>query len=345
MRLGIVNDMPMIAEALRRTVTRNSTHEVEWIAHDGSAAIEYCRERKPDLILLDLIMPGIDGVEVTRQIMLHTPCPILLVTSSINSNMNLVFQALGKGALDAVDTPQIGGINAAVSTTALLNKINQIARIVSDKPSVFGSSPSVSSGAPSSDNLVVMGASAGGPAALNAVLSALPPNFDAAVLIVQHIDAEFVGNLAKWLALECKLPLRLALEGDRLMAGTVLLAGADGHLVMTSDRRLRYVQEPRDSAYQPSVNVLFDSVCKYWCGNTIGVLLSGMGSDGANGLKSLRNKGCYTIAQDKATSAIYGMPRAAVELGAAMDILPVKEIAPKLSHFLTKQENKHAKIQ
>jgi two-component system, chemotaxis family, response regulator WspF len=345
MKIGIVNDMPMIAEALRRTVTHNFAHEVDWIAHDGAAAIEYCRVQKPDLILLDLIMPGIDGVEVTRQIMQHSPCPILLVTSSISSNMNLVFQALGQGALDAVDTPQLGGANAEASITALLNKINQIARIVSDKPSVFSPSSKQSSATESAASLVVMGASAGGPAALNAVLSALPSDFDAAVLLVQHIDAEFVGNLAKWLALECVLPLRLAVEGDRIKPGTVLLAGADGHLVMTSDLRLRYIQEPRDSAYQPSVNVLFESVCKYWRGNLAAVLLSGMGTDGAKGLKAIRDKGHYTIAQDKTTSAIYGMPKAAVELGAAIDILPVKAIAPKLTHFLTKQERKHASIQ
>ncbi len=345
MRIGIVNDMPMIAEALRRTVTHNGAHEVDWVAHDGISAIAYCKEHKPDLILLDLIMPGIDGVEVTRQIMQHSPCPILLVTSSISSNMSLVFQALGQGALDAVDTPQIGGASANASTAILLNKINQIARIVNDKPNLLSSSPKLSVPTVSTDSLVVMGASAGGPAALNTVLSGLPPDFDAAVLIVQHIDAEFVGNLAKWLALECHLPLRLAVEGDRPKAGTVLLASADGHLVLNRNLQLRYIQEPRDTAYQPCVNVLFDSACKHWQGTLAGVLLSGMGTDGAKGLKALRDKGHYTIAQNQATSAIYGMPKAAIELGAAVDVLPVKDIAPKLTNLLSKQENKRAKIQ
>ena len=344
MRIGIVNDMPMIAEALRRTVSHNGAHEVDWIAHDGLSAIAHCKIQKPDLILLDLIMPGIDGVEVTRQIMRHTPCPILLVTSSINSNMSLVFQALGEGALDAVDTPQLGGANADSSATSLLNKIYQIERIVRDKHDIFGSSLSSSSAKQNSANLVVMGASAGGPAALNTVLSGLKSNFDAAVLVVQHIDAEFVANLAKWLALECQLPLRLAVDGECLKAGTVLLAGADGHLTITSDQRLRYIQEPRDSAYRPSVNVLFNSVCKHWNGNTAGVLLTGMGTDGAKGLKALRDKGCYTIAQDQATSAIFGMPKAAVELDAAIDILPLHEIAPNLNRFIIRQEIKIAKL-
>ena len=343
MRIGIVNDMPMIAEALRRMVTQDSSHKVDWVAHDGASAIAYCKEQKPDLILLDLIMPGIDGVEVTRQIMLHTPCPILLVTSSISSNMSLVFRALGEGALDAVDTPQIGGTGA--STAILLNKITQIARIVNDKPTLFSASTKLPEAKSSTDGLIVIGASAGGPAALNTVLSSLPSDLGAAVLVVQHIDAEFVGNLAKWLALECRLPLRLAVEGDRPVAGTVLLAGGSGHLVLASNQQLRYVEEPKDSAYRPSVNVLFDSICKHWQGTLAGVLLSGMGTDGAKGLKALRDKGHFTIAQNKATCAIYGMPKAAIELGAAIDVLPVKDIAPKLASLFRKQENTYARIQ
>jgi chemotaxis response regulator CheB len=179
--------------------------------------------------------------------------------------------------------------------------------------------------------LVGIGASAGGPAALAVVFGGLPKDFSAAVVVVQHVDKRFAAGMAEWLARDSALPVRLAREGDRPAPGTILLAGTEDHLILTGSCRLGYVREPRDYAYRPSVDVFFQSVSKSWRGRAIGVLLTGMGRDGAIGLKALRAKGHYTLAQDRKSSAVYGMPKAAAELQAAVDILPLRRIADKLA--------------
>jgi chemotaxis response regulator CheB len=180
------------------------------------------------------------------------------------------------------------------------------------------------------ERLVAIGASAGGPAALSTVLSGLPEDFPAAVVIVQHVDERFAQGMAEWLSRQCALSVRVAKEGDRPTAGTVLLAGTNDHLTFKTAGRIGYTPEPREQPYRPSVDTFFASIDALWPGEAIGVLLTGMGRDGAIGLKALRDKGCYTIAQDQATSTVYGMPKAAASLGAAVDILPLEHIAPRL---------------
>ena len=157
---------------------------------------------------------------------------------------------------------------------------------------------------------MVVGASAGGPTALTVMLKGLPADFRGALIIVQHVDERFTPAMAVWLNQQSAIPVRLAVEGDEPVPGTALLAGSSDHLVFKSARRLGYTPEPRDLAYRPSVDVPFRSVAGHWRGEAIGVLLTGMGSDGAAGLKELRRKGHPTIAQDKASSAVYGMPKA-----------------------------------
>jgi chemotaxis response regulator CheB len=185
--------------------------------------------------------------------------------------------------------------------------------------------------------LLAIGASAGGPAALATVLGGLPLDLQAAIVLVQHIDAEFAASMAEWLAQLCSWPVRLAEEGDRLTVGTVLLAGTSDHLVLKGGDRLGYTPEPSDNAYRPSIDVFFHSVNQYWQGSAIGVLLTGMGRDGAAGLKAMRAMGHPTIAQDQATSAVFGMPRAAAMIDAAGEILPLPEIAPRLVHLVRKK--------
>jgi chemotaxis response regulator CheB len=155
------------------------------------------------------------------------------------------------------------------------------------------------------------------------------------VVIVQHVDAQFALGMAGWLGEQTTLPVRTAASGDRLTAGTVLLAGRNDHLVLTSPGRLGYTREPTQSVYRPSIDVFFDSVIKHWRGDAVGVLLTGMGRDGAAGLKAMRMRGLYTIAQDEASSAVYGMPKAAAAMDAAVDILPVDAIGPRLAQALT----------
>jgi two-component system response regulator WspF len=185
------------------------------------------------------------------------------------------------------------------------------------------------------ERLVAIGASAGGPTALHIVLRALPKEFPAAVVIVQHMDERFTSGMAEWLNSESPLPVRIAKEGDRPAAGTVLVAGTNDHLMFKSADRIGYTPEPLEQPYRPSVDIFFASIGALWLGEAVGVVLTGMGRDGALGLKTLRDKGHHTIAQDHATSAVYGMPKAAAALGAAVDILPLERIAPRLAQIFT----------
>jgi two-component system, chemotaxis family, response regulator WspF len=332
MKIGIVNDLPIAAEALRRALALRPEHQVVWVARNGSEAVESCARQLPDLVLMDLLMPEMDGVEATRRIMANTPCAILIVTVSVGANAWRAFEAMGHGALDAVDTPTLGLGNANETRKALLAKIDMIGKMIGEKngrPSVAmhaGAAPSVENGGP----LLAIGASAGGPAALAKVLSGLPPGFPAATVIIQHVDEQFASGMADWLGQQSRIPVRIAQEGDKPVVGTVLVAGTNDHLVLKAPDRLGYTPDPIEYVYRPSVDVFFQSASRFWPGEAVGVLLTGMGRDGALGLKALRNKGCHTIAQDRATSAVYGMPKVAATLDAAIDILALDRIAPRL---------------
>jgi two-component system response regulator WspF len=339
MRIGIVNDIKVAAEGLRKVVTGIPDHSVAWIAQDGAEAVEKCRQDTPDLILMDLIMPVMDGVEATRRIMASTPCPILVVTATIDGNSSKVFGALGAGALDVVQMPLLGGKGQADGASAIKFKIATLRRRTSgDQRLTSVSKPTRIDPLPVADGkerLVAIGASAGGPAAVATILSNLRSDFPASVIVVQHIDARFAPAMVSWLNEQSKVPVRIAVQGERPQKGTVLIAGTNDHLAFINAASLGYTEEPRDCNYRPSVDVFFESVVRHWPGEVVGVLLSGMGKDGAQGLKSLRDAGAFTIAQDSATSAVYGMPKAAAELKAATKILPIHEIAGELMSFFS----------
>ncbi len=332
MRIAIVNDVKMVVEGLRRILLLSGIHEIAWVAYDGFQAVQLCRKDRPDLILMDLIMPVMDGAQATRRIMQNSPCPILVVTSSINNHSAQVFEAMGAGALDAVNTPEIGTSGGE----DLLKKISILELLINAKSGCSKNSvETVTNGwhqfkQNAAPPLIVIGASSGGPQALLKILEELPKDFGSSILVVQHVDAQFANDLAKWLDSQCKIKVRLAVSGDEPMPGTVLIAGSEDHMVMTRDGKLDYTVDPVDEVYRPSVDVLFNSVARYWTSELTGVLLTGMGRDGANGLLKLREKGCHTIAQDSVSSAVYGMPKAAIEIGAAVDVLPIELIGPVL---------------
>ena len=185
--------------------------------------------------------------------------------------------------------------------------------------------------------LIVIGASAGGPGALSTVLGSLPKDFPAAIVIVQHVDAQFVSGMAAWLGEHCDFPVAVAAEGQSPAAGTVLLAGTRDHLVLKTPNRLGYTSQPENSPYRPSIDVCFHSVSQLWRGTALGVLLTGMGNDGAVGLRALRDKGHHTIAQDQASSVVYGMPKAAAALDAAVDIVSIDRIAARLMDLVARR--------
>src|SRR5689334_8719934 len=199
MRIAIVNDMPMAVEALRRALAFERTHEVVWVAGNGAEAVRLCAQDTPDLILMDLVMPRMDGVEATRRIMAETPCPILIVTASVENNAALVFEAMGFGALDAVDTPALGASDGEAAARPLLAKIAAIARLTGTVTPPVGRRVGGSHDDARGGSLVAIGASAGGPAALNVLLAGLPADFPAAIVMIQHVDKRFVAGMARWL--------------------------------------------------------------------------------------------------------------------------------------------------
>ncbi|MGN6578847.1 MAG: chemotaxis response regulator protein-glutamate methylesterase [Bordetella sp.] len=330
MNIGIVNDLPLAVEAMRRVIALRPEHRVLWVAVDGAQAVEFCAAQPPDIVLMDLVMPKFDGVEATRRIMaLETRCAVLVVTTSVGENLSHVYEALGAGALDAVDTPKLSEDMLGDKRQALLTKIDQIGRLLEKAPP---ERRRIATPAPRAARtpLVAIGASAGGPSALATLLSGLPSDFGAAIVIVQHIDKVFAEGMAQWLHGKASLPVRIARAGERPQPGVALLAATDDHLRLTNEGLLDYTREPTDTPYRPSIDVFFDSAAEHWRGGLIGVLLTGMGRDGATGLRTIKSNGYHTIAQDEATSAVYGMPKAAAAMNAASVILPIDDIATEL---------------
>lgn len=356
MKIGIVNDMRLACEALRRVISSTPGHDVVWTATDGDEAVRLAVKDRPDLILMDLIMPRVDGAEATRRIMSEAPCAILVVTSSVSGNMSKVYEAMSNGAQDAVDTPVLGPNGKLEGASALLQKIGVFEKLL-NKPAIPRLAPAraeASTARPPSGTLpanparppsgsfatiaapretagsrlplVVIGVSTGGPATLATTLHTLPKSFAGCVVIVQHIDANFAAGLVTDLESKIHLPIQLASHGQEPTAGRAYLARTGEHLIMTPTRRLAYTREPRELAFRPSIDVFFNSVARNWPGPGIAIILTGMERDGAEGLLSLRRAGWYTIAQDPATCVVQSMPKAAIELGAVCKVLPPREI-------------------
>ncbi len=342
MKIAIANDDPIAAELLEFIVTSVPEHEIAWVAVDGGQAVSLARDNAPDLILMDIYMPVLDGVATTRKIMTHSPCAILIVTSSVDDHSGKVFDAMGAGAVDAVNTPILVGSTEENGIKTLLDKITTIGVLID---SSTGYRKTQHTKLAESDglydshlkNIVVIGASTGGPNALATVLAALPKDFSVPIVIVQHVDTQFVQGLIDWLSNQICLSITLAVHGDTLKSGVVYLAGTetDQHIIVNQSGVIQYQKESGHYIHKPSVNVLFESIALNWNGQAVGVLLTGMGKDGAAGLLAMRDQGFFTIAQDENSCAVFGMPKTAVELDAAQIVLPLVDIGVALCEYFT----------
>ena len=341
MRIAIVNDLRMAQEILRHAVVQIPGASVAWIAIDGRDAIQKCKADKPDLILMDMVMPVMDGAVATRVIMKECPCPILVVTSTIEGNLALVYEALSAGAIDAVHTPTMGPNGSILGVEALARKSRvalaatavQISRAIPQTGAAKPPATTLQKAGTPTVPLIVIGSSTGGPNALSVVLGGLTVGPSCCTVIVQHIDVAYAPGLAQWLTGEIKRPVKVATEGESLSAGSIIVASSADHLVLQHGV-LRYVVEPAEQIFRPSVDVFFASVLHERVRPSVAILLTGMGRDGAQGMRSLRDAGWHTIAQDQATSVVWGMPGSAVEMGGAVQILPLDQIGAAASRSL-----------
>jgi two-component system response regulator WspF len=340
MRIGIVNDLFMAVHVLSALVERQTSHQIAWVAYDGAQAVEKCREDRPDIILMDLIMPVMDGVEATRQIMNVSPCAILIVTSDVSANLDKVYDAMGVGALDVVMTPSLDMNHPYATTVELIGKIEMIEDLLGLRRKRLHAhkfefiEPVALQTNTNAVPLLVIGASTGGPKAILHILSQLPPKAPFATVVIQHLNEEFVPGLISWLNGQVPLDIKPAIDGQPLLPGNVYLPVNGMDLTISNDGTFSYLENNESTAFKPSIDIFFASVAKYWSNKFVGVLLTGMGEDGARGLKKLKEAGWYTIAQNKETSIVYGMPRAALEQGAVTEMLPLEAIPTKILELL-----------
>jgi two-component system chemotaxis response regulator CheB len=322
-RVLVADDSEIFRALLAQVIAADPGFDVVAVAEDGNAAAAFTRALRPDVITMDLNMPDADGFSGIARIMAEVPTPILVLTA--NKVETVGFKALSLGALDILEKPDARADLAAYgemlrSRLRLLAGVKVIRHLRGLKER--RAPPPRRAGR---TDVVVMGASLGGPRALAAVLKLLPASFPAPVAVVQHIAEGFTEGLAGWLAQETRLEVREARDGDALTPGLVLLAPSGRHLLVGAGVA-RLSDAPPVDTFKPSVTPLFLSAARTYGARACAVMLTGMGRDGADGMKAVKDAGGATFAQDEATSAVFGMPKAAIDLGAVDRVLPLEEI-------------------
>jgi two-component system chemotaxis response regulator CheB len=289
---------------------------------------------------MDISMPRIDGLEATRRIMAKCPTPVVVVSGMLDVDIQLSLQALQAGALAVVSKPPDRKRQQLVTTLRAMSGVRVISRreprwheepepVPEGKPATPAARPQRRS----RPEVLVIGASTGGPSALHRILEELPDYFPIPVVIVQHMPHEFIGGLSRWLADAGALDVEVARDGMVLKPGKVVLAPGTAHIKLArhgTDLKVRLVTERGSYRYQPAIDVLFESAARVCGSAAVGVLLTGMGDDGAAGLLEMRQQGAYTLAQDEGSSTVYGMPAAAVARGAVEQVEPLANLAPQI---------------
>jgi two-component system chemotaxis response regulator CheB len=361
----IVDDSPTIGTLLQRLFSSDPSLQVVGIARDGAEAIRMVGRIRPNVITMDVQMPNMDGLEATEYIMAHYPTPILVLTASLaRKDVNLSLKMLSAGALEILEKPPADQWDTAgrrlIERLKLLSRIKVITHIKAKsrlstsplpyspphpKPLNIGEkttaplNPQVAEQAAflhklakgkNKYNLVAIASSTGGPPALSRLLGNLSADMSVPLLVVQHIPAGFSNGLAEWLNGETPLQVKNAEDGEEPRPGTVYLPADDRHLVAGADGKLYHSTEPARLGLRPSADVTFESLAKNWPGKVMAVILTGMGRDGTAGMRILHQNGSFNIAQDEASSLIFGMPRSAIEAQVVDKVLSLNDIAPFL---------------
>lgn len=328
-RVLIADDSPIFAHVLAEVLTEEGEMSVVGVATDGAKAVTMARSLRPDVIVMDVVMPVLDGFEAVSRILAERPTPILMVTGDARGRTaELGFEALRRGAVDLALKPGRWPFPAE-ERRALRARVRDAA-IVRPRPSLPPPAPALRPSAAPRVSVVGIVASTGGPAALSLLLQALPADFPAGIVIVQHLSAGFVDALARWMAPACALRVSVARDGDACAPGTVLIAPDDRHMTLDPAGRAHLSEEPRGALYRPSADVLLASIARSFGRRSAGVVLTGMGEDGARGLAEMRRAGAVTFAQDEASCVVFGMPRAAIQGGAVEHVVSLDGVAAAL---------------
>jgi two-component system, chemotaxis family, protein-glutamate methylesterase/glutaminase len=341
LRILVAEDSPTARTLLLEILRGDPRIEVVGTATNGADAVRMTVELRPDLVTMDVHMPGMDGIQATREIMIAAPTPILIVSSAAREDAALSLTATEAGALMVVPKPE--GPSAAdfeQQREYLLQMVHAMAsvRLVrrwAPRPQrAHRLPPRPRAGPTHKPRVVTVAASTGGPAALKRVLQMLQPGFPLPILVVQHIAKGFAPGLVEWLALGSGPAVRLAQPGEPLLPGYVYIAPDERHLGLRADFTIELSGAAPIGQFRPSATYLFRSVTGAVGGAAVGVMLTGMGDDGVAGLCELRQAGAYVIAQDEPTSVVFGMAREAVRAGVVDEILPIEEIAPRLTELV-----------
>lgn len=323
MNILLIDDSALFRFFLRELLIKEEGLEVIAEATNGLLGLEAAIKHKPDLIILDIDMPVMNGIEATKLIMEKTPCPIMILSSSVDSETS--FKACQAGALDVMNKPDINDINSPKFTKYFFDKL----RLLSDQKVEYKINIKVKKSSVELNikpQIVVIGASTGGPKAIREIVSSLPKDFPLPIAIVQHLEDGFDHGFVKWLSQATALEVILVTDREQLVNSKIYVAPSNKHIIFDGDYIITSDSE-KVLNQKPSVNVLFNSAATRFKQNVLGVLLTGMGRDGGSGCQDILNAGGKTIVQNKESSVIYGMPKEAVDLNAASVVVPLKNIA------------------
>ncbi|MGI6036986.1 MAG: protein-glutamate methylesterase/protein-glutamine glutaminase [Limnochordia bacterium] len=336
LQVMVVDDSAFMRRVVSDILNSDPELRVVATARNGQEALEQLDTISVDVITLDVEMPHMNGLDFLRELMTRRPLPVVMLSSLTMANSQTTLEALSLGAVDFVAKPgSYLGMDAQDLKVELISKVKAaaLAKVFARPPRPCP--PQVCPPSPGRlSTIVAIGASTGGPRALEAVLAGLPGSLPAGLLITQHMPPGFTTSFAQRLDRSSSLKVREAQEGDTLRHGTALIAPGDYHLLFGSGGRVRLNQGERVEYVRPSVDVMVDSIVQSFRGRLVGVIMTGMGRDGARGMEAIKARGGYVIAQDEATSTIFSMPRAVIEAGLADEILPLEEIAPAITRVV-----------
>lgn len=343
----VVDDSPVVREFLIQILNSDPDIRVIGTACEGGEVLGVMQRQQPDVITMDIHMPKLNGLQATRLIMETDPVPIVIVSGAEDpSGVAMTFHAMNAGALAVLPLPAgTGHPDHAATAQDLIQTVKLMSdvKVVRRWPQTRSVPPAAHPASmrlvpePGRIRLVAMGASTGGPPALEAILAALPKDFPVPILVVQHMSAGFIRGFANWLKNSSNLPVHVATHGQLLLPGHVYFAPDDYQMKVEREGKIALVKDEAEYGLKPSISYLFRAVAEIYGCDAVAGLLTGMGRDGARELRLLKEQGAITFAQDKETSVVHGMPGEAIRLDAAMLVLPLGKIAPALTNLVTKE--------